>query len=277
MAPPAPPARSNLGRALLAAALATSLAPAARAAPPWVERHLVLPRHDFAFDVGLGVGHHDYYDNDIFNDNVTGVGFNLEGAVGITEHLELGFRTGLRFADEGRGTAADLYGRLWDTDSYNLGNDTLANPEARLRYGFLRGDVVELGLEARFYLPITDGSEFGVAPGLPVTFHFGDVARLDTGVLVPIIFTDDVTTIVSFPARLWFQATPRLWLGPISGVRIVNYPGGGSDTQVPLGFGLGYQISSAVDLKTQFLFPDVDRSGPTDRFGAGLGLQFRVE
>ncbi|MCU0682149.1 MAG: hypothetical protein MUF34_07830 [Polyangiaceae bacterium] len=271
VAPPRP-ARSNLRRALLAAACTFSFAPAARAAPPWVDRHLVLPRHDFAFDVGLGVGHVDFFDDDR-----TGVGLNLEGAVGITEHLELGFRTGARFGDEGRLTRADEYARLWDTDTYNVGNDTFANPEARLRYGFLRGDVVELGLEARFYLPITNGSEFGFAPGLPVMVHFGDVARLDTGVLVPIVFTNDTTTIVSFPARLWFQASQRLWLGPISGVRIVNGPGGGSDTQVPLGFGLGYQISSAVDLKTQFLFADVEGGEPTNAFGASFGLQFRIE
>ncbi len=256
--------------AALAAALVPALASTAAAAPPWVDRHLVLPRHDFAFDVGLGIGHAEGVEDD-----TNGVGLNLEGAVGITERLEFGFRTGARFGAEGRGTAADFYGRLWDTDTYNLGVDTFANPEARLRYGLVGGDVFELGLEARLYLPIADGSEFGVAPGLPVMIHFGDVARLDTGILVPIIFTDpDTTTIISFPARLWFQASNRLWLGPISGVRIVNP---GNDTQVPLGFGLGYQVSAAVDLKTQFLFPDVERANATDFFGASVGLQFRIE
>jgi hypothetical protein len=270
-------ARSTPGLALLAAAASLTFAPRAEAAPPWVRRHVVLPRHDFAFDAGLGIGHVDRGDN---ADDVNGVGLNLEGAFGITERLELGFRTGLRFGNEGRIAGADYYARLWDTDTYNVGTDTVANPEARLRYGLLGGDVVELGLEARFWLPLADNTGFGVAPGLPVMFHFGDVARLDTGLLVPILFddndnaNDDTVTIISIPARLWFQASERLWLGPVSGVRIVNP---GNDTQVPLGFGLGYQISSAVDFKSQFLFPDVARDGATDAFGVGAGVQFRVE
>ncbi|MFC1643114.1 hypothetical protein ACFL5O_10610, partial [Myxococcota bacterium] len=27
------------------------------AAPPWVDRSVTLPRHDWPFDVGLGIGH----------------------------------------------------------------------------------------------------------------------------------------------------------------------------------------------------------------------------
>ena len=268
-------ARSAFGSALLVAVSVLAFAPPADAAPPWVDRHIVLPRHNFAFDAGLGIGHVEGFD-----ESVNGVGINLEGAFGITERLELGFRTGLRFGNEGRFTGADFYGRLWDTDTYNVGTDTVANPEARLRYGLLGNDVVELGLEARFWLPVADNTGFGVAPGVPIMFHFGDVARLDTGLLVPIIFDDnddnddDTATIISVPARLWFQASDRLWLGPISGVRVVNP---GNDTQVPLGFGLGYQISSAVDFKSQFLFPDVARDNATDVFGVGAGVQFRVE
>lgn len=259
--------------ALPTAALALFFARDAGAAPPWAERHIVLPEHDFAFDAGLAVAH---VEGD--PDDINGVGMSLEAAFAVTERLEIGFRTGLRFGDDGRATGADYYARLWDTDTYNTGTETFANPEARLRYGLLGGDVVELGLEARLWLPLPDNSEFGIAPGLPIMLHLGDRVRLDTGVLIPIIFTDPETTlIISFPARLWFQATDKLWLGPITGVRVVNDNNDNDDTQVPLGFGLGYQISSAVDLKTQFLFPDVDRDNATDVFGASVGLQFRIE
>jgi hypothetical protein len=265
--------RTRSPLALLATAAAITFARDAGAAPPWVDRRIVLPRHDFSFDAGLSVAHLETP-----GDDLNGVGLNLEAAFGITERLELGFRTGLRFGDDGRITSADFYARLWDTDTYDVGTETFANPEARLRYAILGGDVVELGLEARMYLPIAENSEFGVAPGLPVAFHLGEIARLDTGVLVPIILSDpDTTTIISIPARLWFQVSQKAWLGPLSGVRVVNDANGNNDTQVPLGFGFGYQISQAVDLKTQFLFRDVDRNDATDDFGVGAGLQFRIE
>ncbi|HEU4412198.1 MAG TPA: hypothetical protein VFS43_43550 [Polyangiaceae bacterium] len=275
MAPSPPavtPARPALAGAL-AAALLLTLAPDAGAAPAWVQRHIVLPEHNFSFDPGIAVAH-----TDVGPDDVNGVGVNLEAAFGITDRLELGFRTGLRFGNDGRATQADYYARLWDTDTYNTGTETLANPEARLRYGLLGGDVVELGLEARLWLPLPDDSEFGFAPGLPLLFHFGDRVRLDTGVLIPIIFTEPETTlIISFPVRLWFQINEQLWLGPVAGVRVVNDRFDNDYTQVPLGFGLGYQITSAIDLKTQLLFRDVDRDEASDDFGVGFGMQFRIE
>ena len=39
---------------------------------------------------------------------------------------------------------------------------------------------------------------------------------------------------------------------------------------------LGYQVASAVDLKTWFLFPDVTESGNIRRFGGGFGVAFRI-
>ncbi|MBV9946544.1 MAG: hypothetical protein JOZ69_06830, partial [Myxococcales bacterium] len=41
-----------LGLGLLAGSLGSG---SARAAPPWVERHLTLPAGDWAFNLGLGV------------------------------------------------------------------------------------------------------------------------------------------------------------------------------------------------------------------------------
>src|SRR3954470_10272447 len=76
------------------------------AAPPWVDRSITLPRHDFAFNFGLGIAH--------TGANSLGPGINLEGAGAITHALELGFRTGLRFGDAGRDGKADRYGRPFD-------------------------------------------------------------------------------------------------------------------------------------------------------------------
>jgi hypothetical protein len=242
----------------------------AAAAPPWVARGLVQPRGVWAFDVGLGVGHQP---------DVTGPGLNAEVAVGVTHALELGFREGFRLNGEGQATRADQYGRLFDTETYGTGADAIANPELRLRASIARGDAVEVGLEARAYLPVENGTRAGVMVGLPVALHLGGAARIDTGVFVPILFYDPARTIVSIPVALWIQSSERFWLGPFAAVRFHNDPD--SFTQLLLGFGLGYQFARQADFKAQFLFPYVngspDQGNGGRSFGVGAGLAIRIE
>ena len=119
-----------------------------------------------------------------------------------------------------------------------------------------RSYAAELGLELRVYLPIETGSRFGFMFGLPIALRAGPI-RFDTGLYVPIIFYDPTLTIVSIPLHMWIQPTRDFWLGPLLGLRVVNQ--GGSDTQYPLGFGLGWQLNRIVDLRTWFLFPDISR------------------
>src|SRR5262249_12569377 len=142
----------------------------AEAAPPWVARGLEQPRGVWAFDVGLGVGHQP---------DVTGPGLNTEVAVGVTHAVELGFRTGIRFNGEAQATRADQYGRLFDTETYGTGGDEVANPEIRVRGTIARGDVAEIGLEGRAYLPVENGTRAGIMLGLPVALHLGGAARVD--------------------------------------------------------------------------------------------------
>src|SRR5271166_3729417 len=107
------PALLGLG-ALTAVGLTSS---GALAAPPWVERHLTLPAGTWAFDMGLGVAHVPG------PPDTAALGINLEAAVGLTDRIELGLRTGLRFGDEGgRGLEPDNYGRLFDRE-YVAGRD----------------------------------------------------------------------------------------------------------------------------------------------------------
>src|SRR5512142_895025 len=150
-------------RAFVAAAGASGLL---YAAPAWVDRAITLPRHDWAFDVGLGVGHTG-------TPNSTGLGMNLELAVSVVRHLELGLRTGLRFGNDGRITRADEYGRLFDRQTFGTWWDSAANPEFRIRGGLVEGDVVELALEGRITLPFEDQSRAMVLFGMPLHFHLG--------------------------------------------------------------------------------------------------------
>jgi hypothetical protein len=244
-------------------ALTVVAAPAVRAAAPWVDREITLPRHDWAFDFGFGVAHVP---------RALGPGFNLEGAYGVTRHLQLGLRTGFRFNDAARLGQADVYGRPFDTETYGTGIEVVANPEFYVRGELISGDVVELGLEGRVMSPFSQG--LGLMFGMPLAFHFGRAARLDTGVYVPVLFYDPTVSLVSFPFHLWLQLTHQLWLGPMTGIRATTTAG--SRTEVPLGFGLGYSVTHAIDFKTQFLFQDV-ANGAAERWGFGAGLQVRIE
>ena len=257
---------SSLAGTALAVMLFTARA---EAAPEWIYRGLTLPRGDIALDLGLGYGHEPID----ANRSIGGFGMNLEIAAGVTHDLELGFRTGVRFDDDGQATHADVYGRTFDTETYDVGGDRMANPELRMRWTVARGAVVHLGLEARAYLPVATGTYFGVMFGVPLALRLGSV-RIDTGLYVPIIFRDPTNSIVSIPIHIWIQASPTFWLGPLLGIQI-DSPG--SHNAYPFGFGLGSALSREVDLRAWVLFPDLNRDEAARTFGVGVGLQIRFE
>jgi hypothetical protein len=246
----------------------------ASALPPWVDRPLTLPSGDWAFDFGLGVGH----EPPDLRDDAYGAGINLEGAVGVTNRLEIGVRTGLRFGDGfSRSIHGDQYGRLFDRQYFDGGSETVANPELRVRGALVRGDVFELGLEGRLFVPIEDNTDAGLEFGVPMAFHLGNRVRLDTGAYVPIVFTQpDATWYISAPLDVWIQASPKVWVGPMTGLVFRQPPNGAPTvTDFSLGVGFGYQITHYLDFKAQFLFPDINRE---DRdFGLGAGVQIRIE
>ena len=278
----------------IAAALLTATSGVRRAvaAPPWVDREITLPRHDWAFDFGLGIAHSD--SNQPVLPSVNGVGMNLEMGVGVTERLQLGLRTGLRVNDGGRATQADEYGRLFDRQTFGTNGDALSNPEFLIRGGLVRTRIFELGLEGRAYLPIERGSRFGGLFGVPLAFHFGGAVRLDTGVYIPVLFYDPAFYAVSLPAHVWIQASDKVWLGPLAGLvfrhwgygvdpfgRATNgplpYARGTEETDLQLGFGLGYSITSYLDFKTMVLFPRINEAEGARNFGLSAGLQVRIE
>jgi hypothetical protein len=262
--------RVRLAFAAVLAAIA--FAADGRAAPPWVDRHLTLPSGDWAFDFGLGVGH--------VPADQTEAGVNAEMAVGLTNRVELGVRTGIRPGDfEQRAINADDYGRLFDRQTLPVpaeGAGVLANPEVRVRGALVREEVVELALEGRVVLPFADGTVAGLLFGVPLSFHLGRRVRLDTGAYVPIVFVrHDTWVALDAPLDVWIQATSRLWLGPMTGVAFERVGNTGGTTDVSLGFGIGYQITHALDFKGMFLFPTINNE--SRYFGFGAGLQVRIE
>jgi len=51
----------------------------------------------------------------------------------------------------------------------------------------------------------------------------------------------------------------------------------GSDTQYPLGFGMGWQLNRIVDLRMWFLFPDISQDAAARNYGLGIALEVRFE
>jgi hypothetical protein len=255
--------RRNLLVVLVLLALAGLAVPAQ--ASPYVYRPITLSRSEWALDVGLGIGH-------LRTPDATGLGLNLEVAAGITSFVQLGIRTGLRFGRDGRATRADSYGRTFETETYGVGSDDVANPELAIKWALLHG-AAEIALDTRLYLPVEDGTRVGIMIGLPIALHIGGTARLDTGIFVPILFYDETVTVISFPLHLWIQASNQVVIGAITGIRIVN--GAGSHTEVPLGVALGFAVAYNMDLRTWLLFPDVRGNGSARNFGLGFGLEAR--
>jgi hypothetical protein len=218
---------------------------------------LTLPSGTFELGLGLGVGHLDAID-------YTGLGINMELGYGLNNNLELRFRTGLRFGTEGRVTNADYFGRPVETETYNLGNDTLAHPEIGLRFALNKGGTAEVALDTRLYVPV-DG-DLGFLIGLPVSLRL-DRLRLDTGVFIPIILTEpDTTVLISIPLHLWLRLDSGTFLGPMTGIVFRDE----GDERIPFGIGAGTPLAYDADLRFWLLFPNIDDTA--DNFGVGVGL-----
>ncbi len=232
------------------------------AAHSFAQRSLTLPSSAFELGLGLGLGHRDVSD-------YTGLGVNLEVGYGVTSTLELRFRTGLRLGEAARVIDADIFGRPVETETYGqqLGNDTFANPELGLRFLLLRAHPLELGLDARAILPLDE--KFGLVLGVPLALRLGDRLRVDTGLFLPIIFTDPDTTVdMSIPLHVWIKVNSNLFLGPVTGLYLPDHGG----RRVPFGFAVGNSISYDAELRFWLLFPDVREDSGAKNFGVGAAL-----
>jgi hypothetical protein len=286
----APAWRRNLvGLAIGAAGM--SLARAAAADAPFVDRPLTLPPLHFSADAGLGFGQGPVpYAADTQGPFDTrtklGWGSSLEAAVGLPFLGEIGVRVGVRFGDDGVnagwGLGADHFARLFDPVLDEPGGSTVTNPEIRLRGTILNAEILELGLEMRVIVPTADGSDLELTPGVPIRVHLPGFLRIDTGVWLPIEFDAATSYSVDIPAQLFFQAGDAFF-GPMTGFRY-NHPGGGVDssTDVPAGLGGGYSFdwagpgSGMLDLKVQVRTERINDRDWTRYIGGGVGVGLRL-
>jgi hypothetical protein len=240
-------------------ALALSLAASPASATSPVGRSLNLGAGVFELGLGAGIGHREPVD-------YTGLGLNFELGYGITPVLELRIRSGLRFGTAGEVTDADRYGRPVETETYNLGDGAIANPEIGLRFNLVRGGTAEIALDGKIYLPV-DG-DFGILIGVPLALHLGSRLRLDTGMFVPIVLANETYNEVSIPLHLWIKLQGGSFVGPMTGVIFPSHGG----KRVPFGIGAGTALSYDADLRFWLLFEDVSHDGGGKNLGAGAGL-----
>lgn len=143
--------RSHLGYVLLVTMSAVAVGYSGEAdAASFVTRPMTLSRSEWSLDLGLGIGHFPA-------PGTTGLGLNLEMKAGLTSFVQLGIRTGFGIGRDGRATRADSYGRMFETETYGVGGDTVANPEISLRWALVHS-AAELGLEARISCRPTAGT-----------------------------------------------------------------------------------------------------------------------
>ena len=268
------------GVAITAGAIALGWSASASADKPFVDRPLTLPILHMSADAGVGFGQFQSLSTDAAGvTHPTGMhigwGSNVEGAVGLPFVGELGVRFGFRFGQDGADAGADHFARLFDPIVDGPGRDPFANPEIRLRGTLLDLEVVQLGLETRAILPIADSPDFALTPGVPVRVHLPTLARIDTGVWVPIAFASNTGFSVDVPAQLFFQVGSAFF-GPLTGFRY-NDPGvGGTSVDVPAGLGGGYTLGGILDLKVQVRTERINDSNWTQFIGGGVGAGLRL-
>lgn len=268
-------------RTVLGSTLAASMLVAATAAadaPQWVDRRTV-PDAKVAGSVDLGFGLGSRVLRVAGNDiRYTGVGWNFEGAISFLRRIELGLRFGVRAPFDGRVAQADTFARPFDRNVpyyYSTGDDIMANPEFRVRGKLVDTGGFELALEGRLYAPIARGTRFGQYFGVPMQFHAG-IFRADVQPGFNIGFYDpSLFFVFSVPVNLWFQVTRKVFLGPLTGIRIYDrdyWGGNGGQIDLMLGFGVGVSFTPWFDLKTQILFERLNAGA--DWFGAGVAAGF---
>jgi hypothetical protein len=271
---------------LAVGSLASTLPPRiATADVVFVDRPLTLPPLHMSADAGIGFGQgsspaFDAQGNPVATAVKPGWGANFEAALGLPFLGELGVRAGYRFGDDGIAAGwhlgADHFARLFDPVVEEPGNSPLANPEIRLRGTLADLQVLQVGLETRAIIPTDSTSDFELSPGVPVRIHIPGLARIDTGVWLPIEFNSDASFTIDIPAQLFFQAQDAFF-GPMTGVRF-NHPGGGVDstTDVPAGIGGGYTVLGSLDLKVQVRTERINDLNWSKYIGGGLAVGLRL-
>ncbi|QQR88566.1 MAG: hypothetical protein IPJ88_09870 [Myxococcales bacterium] len=245
--------------ALLFAALS---APSTAKAYPrrFVERPLVLPTATLRLDATFPLVSVDVPNDDRINTFSMLLGLG----VGVTPKLELG--------------AVLLPQQL-------AGDFEYRNPSFYGLYKLLDTRIVDIAFRGDLYLPFDNAREYvngavmpfspwfgDAAVGIPIRLHIADVARLDTGAHLGLVFTDPWGSRFTFPLQLSLQATEDFFIGPQTGIQVVD----GDRVDIPFGIFAGTTFGPAnrpiLDLLGKFYLPDVDVGFDVFVLSVGLNI-----
>jgi hypothetical protein len=126
------------------------------------------------------------------------------------------------------------------------------------RYAFLKGDA-QLGVQLTIQIPTH--TDFGIGFGLPAQFTIGSSARIDTGLELELIFTDDESVNLDIPFALSFDVGRSGFLGLRSGIILPDM----DEAAINLGAQGGLNIDGTVDLSASFNWPYFIWTGREDK------------
>ncbi|MEI7892079.1 MAG: hypothetical protein WCI05_03255 [Myxococcales bacterium] len=261
---------------LATGALVGTVTASAFAVEPWVDRPLTLQGLTFRGEAGLGLAQAPS-----LTGMKGGVGAQLDAALGVTNGLELGVRTGYRFSDPAIwsgaafGAGADANGRLYETETFGQGGDNWTNPELRITSSFLATRIVSVGLQARYVFPFVAKSDFAGLLGIPIRVQLPKMLRVDTGVYFPYVNTSPQSSwAMSIPAQVYVQVGDA-FAGVLTGIRYNRF-GDTNRSDITFGFGGGYTLSSMVDLKAQVYAWRINDADWSRTIGGGLAVAVTV-
>ncbi len=191
----------------------------------WVDRHITLPYMTLMPDIGLSV----------FGEGTNDPNVRLSSGIhwGITDHIEVELTPNtFRFSP----------------------NAAYVEPSLGATFLFFK-TTVEMAGRVRFFAPI-DSANMNAASALlglsvPVWFHLGHIARLETGATVSIkvnkpvvsgLIEAGVTPVVEepgIPAKIVFQPVEPLFVGVGTGLTIADFSNAKSTLFIPLGAQIG--------------------------------------
>ena len=256
---------------------------------PFVDVPLTLRPLHFAAEAAVGFGTYEANGG-----SHVGAGGNLAAAIGLPFLGEFGADIAQRFGNDGvqvgapvaGPSGADHFGRLFNPVLTEPGSANFANPEFHLRGTLVPLDVFELGLETRLTVPTSDGSYWTFTPGLPMRIHLPGIMRIDVGLWLPILLVSTANVngytgpsqvyVLDIPVQAFFQIGDA-FVGPETGIRIVNIGGTPSTTDIPAGVGGGYTFGGILDVKAQLRTERINSGGwASNAFGGGLGVGLRI-
>ena len=270
----------------LAAAVLVPAGARADEGQKFVDVPVTLKPLHFAADAGIGFGTYE-----LNGGSHVGWGSNFSAAIGLPFLGEFGADIAERFGQDGINvgspvlgpTGADHFARLFDPVVTEPGSADFANPEFHLRGSMVDEEPFQLGLETRLTVPTSSNSYWAFTPGIPMRIHLPGMMRIDVGLWLPVFFANncnncDASTIyiLDIPVQAFFQIGDA-FVGPESGVRIVNIGSSPTNADVPVGVGGGYTFGGVLDVKAQLRTERVNSAGWTSNaFGGGIGVGLRV-